>query len=72
MIHKTDTYDNDFLFYNEIEKEFKYVLTTEGNNISKNPFNVSMNYYLSLFLLQLIHSEKEKRFVKECFFFIMK
>ena len=71
LIHKTDTYDNDFLFYNEIEKEFKYVLTTEGNNISKNPFNVSMNYYLSLFLLQLIHSEKEKRFVKECFVLIM-
>ena len=71
LIHKKETYDNDLLFYNEIEKEFKYVLTTEGNNISKNPFNVSMNYYLSVLLLQLIHSEKEKRFVKECFILIM-
>lgn len=71
LIHKKETYDNDLLFYTEIEKEFKYVLTTEGNNISKNSFNVSMNYYLSVFLFQLIHSEKEKRFVKECFILIM-
>lgn len=69
LIHNRDTFDNDFLFYTEIEKEFKYILSTGAINNSKTQFHTSMNYYLSVFLLPII--DKETRFVKECFILIM-
>lgn len=44
MIHTIDVYDNEFLFFKQIQKEFKYILLSCNNNINTKGFQNSMNY----------------------------
>ena len=44
MIHTIDVYDNEFLFFKQIQKEFKYILLYCNNNINTKGFQNSMNY----------------------------
>ena len=44
MIHTIDVYDNKFLFFKQIQKEFKYILLSCNNNINTKGFQNSMNY----------------------------
>ena len=42
MIHTIDVYE--FLFFKQIQKEFKYILLSCNNNINTKGFQNSMNY----------------------------
>ena len=44
MIYKIDVYDNEFLFFKQIKKKFKYILLSCNNNINTKGFQNSMNY----------------------------
>ena len=44
MIHTIDVYDNEFLFFKQIQKKFKYILLSCNNNINTKGFQNSMNY----------------------------
>ena len=44
MIHTIDVYDNEFLFFKQIQKTFKYILLSCNNNINTKGFQNSMNY----------------------------
>ena len=38
MIHTIDVYDNEFLFFKQIQKTFKYILLSCNNNINTKGF----------------------------------
>ena len=63
-------FDDDSLFYQEIEKEFKYLLLSNQEAFLFDSFLFSITYYLSIFYIDLIQKpdiyEKNKRFFKEC------
>lgn len=62
-------FDDDSLFYQEIEKEFKYILFSNQAAFLIDSFLFSITYYISIFSIDLIQKpdiyENNKRFFKE-------
>lgn len=71
MIQKIDVYENDYLFFKQMKKEFKYILLSCGKNLNTKGFQCSMNYYIALVLLKNLESIQDKRFIKELFILII-
>lgn len=68
--HNFALFDDDTLFFQEIKKEFKYILFSNQGAFCLDSFLFSITYYISIFYIDLVQKpniyETNKRFFKEC------